>query len=60
MLSEIWPSEEEVNEAMKVITPEMFRQRYADAMNEPDGTAFLPNLLAPWEDASTYIHSHLL
>ena len=35
MLSEIWPSEDEVNEAMKVITPEMFRQRYADAMNEP-------------------------
>ena len=35
MLADVWPSDEEVAEAMKVITPEMFRQRYADAMNEP-------------------------
>ena len=57
MLSEIWPSEDEVNEAMKVITPEMFRQRYADAMNEPRWNSIPaePSPLYPWDDASTYI-----
>ena len=57
MLSEIWPSEDEVNEAMKVITPEMFRQRYADAMNEPRWNSIPaePSPLYPWADASTYI-----
>ena len=35
MLADIWPGEEQLREAMNVITPEMFRQRYADAMNEP-------------------------
>ena len=57
MLSEIWPSEDEVDEAMKVITPEMFRQRYADAMNEPRWNSIPaePSPLYPWADASTYI-----
>ena len=57
MLSEVWPSEEEVNEAMKVITPDMFRQRYADAMNEPRWNSIPaePSPLYPWADASTYI-----
>ena len=35
MLSDIWPSDEQLAEALTVITPDMFRQRYADAMNEP-------------------------
>ena len=57
MLEDVWPSEEEVAEAMKVITPEMFRQRYADAMNEPRWNSIPaePSPLYPWEDASTYI-----
>jgi aconitate hydratase len=57
MLSELWPTEEEVAEAMKVITPEMFRQRYADAMNEPRWNSIPAEAspLYPWEDASTYI-----
>ena len=57
MLDEIWPSEAEVDEAMKVITPDMFRQRYADAMNEPrwNNIPAEPSPLYPWEDASTYI-----
>jgi len=57
MLSEVWPSDEELAEAMAVITPEMFRQRYADAMNEPRWNAIPaePSPLYPWADASTYI-----
>ena len=57
MLSEIWPSEAAVDEAMKVITPEMFRQRYADAMNEPRWNSIPAEAspLYPWQDDSTYI-----
>ena len=57
MLDEIWPSEEAVEEAMKVITPAMFRQRYADAMNEPRWNSIPSESspLYPWVDESTYI-----
>ena len=57
MLSELWPSEEDVAEAMNVITPDMFRQRYADAMNEPRWNSIPaePSPLYPWADESTYI-----
>ena len=57
MLADIWPSEEDVNEAMNVITPDMFRQRYADAMNEPRWNSIPAESspLYPWADASTYI-----
>ena len=57
MLSELWPSDEEIAEALTVITPEMFRQRYADAMNEPrwDSIPSEPSPLYPWEADSTYI-----
>jgi len=57
MLSDVWPTEAEVEEAMSVITPEMFRQRYADAMNEPRWNSIPAEAspLYPWEDASTYI-----
>ena len=57
MLSDIWPSDEEIAEARAVITPEMFTQRYSDAMNEPrwDSIPSEPSPLYPWEDASTYI-----
>ena len=57
MLSDIWPSNEEIAEARSVITPEMFKQRYSDAMNEPrwDSIPSEPSPLYPWEDASTYI-----
>jgi len=57
MLADIWPSEEAVAEAMNVITPEMFRQRYADAMNEPrwNNIPAESSPLYPWADASTYI-----
>ena len=57
MLSDIWPSNEEIAEARSVITPEMFKQRYSDAMNEPRWDS-IPSEASPlysWEDASTYI-----
>ena len=57
MLSDVWPTDAEVEQAMSVITPEMFRQRYADAMNEPRWNSIPAEAspLYPWEDASTYI-----
>jgi len=57
MLSDLWPSDEQLAEAMSVITPDMFRQRYADIMNEPrwDSIPSEPSPLYPWETDSTYI-----
>ena len=57
MLSDLWPSDEEISEALTVITPDMFRQRYADAMNEPrwDSIPSKSSPLYPWASESTYI-----
>jgi len=57
MLSDLWPSDEEISEALTVITPDMFRQRYADAMNEPrwDSIPSESSPLYPWASDSTYI-----
>ncbi|MFL2970676.1 MAG: aconitate hydratase AcnA [Candidatus Poseidoniaceae archaeon] len=57
MLSDLWPSDEEISEALAVITPDMFRQRYADAMNEPrwDSIPSESSPLYPWAGESTYI-----
>jgi len=57
MLSEVWPSEADIEQAMAVITPDMFRQRYADAMNEPrwNGIPAESTPLYSWEEDSTYI-----
>ena len=57
MLSDIWHSDEQLAEALTVITPDMFRQRYADAMNEPrwDSIPSEPSPLYPWHSDSTYI-----
>jgi len=57
MLSELWPSNEEIDTALASITPNMFQQRYADVMNEPrwDAIPATSSPLYPWEDASTYI-----
>ena len=57
MMSEVWPSDEELTKALSVITPSMFRQRYADAMNEPrwDSIPAKDTPLYPWEAESTYI-----
>jgi len=57
MLDDVWPSDEQLEEALKVITPDMFRQRYSDAMNEPrwDSIPSEPSPLYPWQADSTYI-----
>jgi len=57
MLADVWPTDEELHEAMQVITPDMFRQRYADAMNEPRWNSIPAEAspLYPWDEASTYI-----
>ena len=57
MMSEVWPSDEELAKALSTITPSMFRQRYADAMNEPrwDSIPAKDTPLYPWEADSTYI-----
>ena len=57
MLSDVWPSDEQLTQALGVITPQMFRDRYADAMNEPrwDAIPSEPSPLYAWADESTYI-----
>jgi len=57
MLSDLWPSDEQLTEALSVITPDMFRQRYADAMSEPrwDSIPSESSPLYPWQADSTYI-----
>ena len=57
MMSEVWPSDEELAKVLSAITPSMFRQRYADAMNEPrwDSIPAKDTPLYPWEAESTYI-----
>jgi len=57
MLHDVWPSDEEIAEARKAITPSMFRDRYKDAMSEPrwDSIPSEPSPLYPWQEDSTYI-----
>lgn len=59
MLADIWPSREEVQEAMATsVTPDMFREEYANVftgderwqnLDVPEGDLFA------WDDASTYV-----
>ncbi len=57
MLSDIWPSDEQLNEALGRISPEMFRDRYSTVMQEPrwDSIPSEASPLYPWEEESTYI-----
>ena len=57
MLSEVWPSAEQLSEAMSKITPEMFRDRYSTVMQEPrwDSIPSEASPLYPWDENSTYI-----
>ena len=57
MLSDVWPSDEQLSAALAKITPEMFRGRYSTVMQEPrwDSIPSEPSPLYPWQDDSTYI-----
>ena len=57
MLKDVWPSDEQLNEALSKISPEMFRERYSTVMQEPrwDSIPSEPSPLYPWQDDSTYI-----
>jgi aconitate hydratase len=58
MLSDIWPTDEEIRETLaNSLTPEMFRKRYSDVLEEPrwDSIPTQPSALYPWDIDSTYI-----
>ena len=57
-LRDVWPSDEEVQATMRSsIDPEMFRERYSTATNEPrwDAIEAMESDLYVWKDESTYI-----
>jgi aconitate hydratase len=57
MLSEVWPSADQLSEVMANISPEMFRERYSTVMQEPrwDSIPSESSPLYPWVEDSTYI-----
>jgi aconitate hydratase len=58
MLSDIWPTDEEIHDTLiNSLTPEMFRDRYSDILEEPrwDSIPTQPSALYPWDGDSTYI-----
>ncbi len=57
-LRDIWPSSAEVQEVIAgALSPEMFRERYADVTDEPRWAAIPVEKsdLYPWDENSTYI-----
>ena len=57
-LSEIWPSDEEIKSTVEsCISPEMFRKRYSDVLEEPkwDAIPSEDSDLYPWDEDSTYV-----
>ena len=58
MLADIWPSDAEIRNAVtSSISPDMFRIRYADIMQEPrwDSIESIRSPLYPWAEESTYV-----
>ncbi len=57
-LKDIWPSQDELEATIKkCVTPEMFKEKYADVMEEPrwDSIETQQVEIYPWSDASTYV-----
>jgi aconitate hydratase len=58
-LKDIWPTDEEINAAIAAfVTPEMFRERYAEVFAGTEAWRKIPaeaSELYPWDDQSTYI-----
>ena len=57
MLDDVWPSDEQLSDALSKINPEMFREKYSTVMQEPrwDSIPSESSPLYPWQDDSTYI-----
>ena len=58
MLKDVWPSQDELNQVIaSSIDPEMFRQKYSDATEEPrwDSIEVADSAIYPWSEDSTYI-----
>jgi aconitate hydratase len=58
-LKDIWPADEEINAAIvSFVTPEMFRERYAEVFTGTEEWRKIPaaeSELYPWNEQSTYI-----
>ena len=58
MLADLWPSDAEISAVVsKAITPEMYRDRYADALTEPrwESIPAATSQLYDWDPDSTYV-----
>ena len=58
MLADLWPSDAEISEVVsEAITPEMYRDRYADVLTEPrwDSVPATKSQLYEWDPNSTYV-----
>jgi aconitate hydratase len=59
-LKDIWPSSQEVQEAMMKITPAMFKSRYSDVFRGDEFWQKVPvseSETFPWDSQSTYINN---
>jgi aconitate hydratase len=57
-LKDIWPSDEEVAEMVKLVSADMFREKYADVFTGEESWRSLPvpeGETYDWEDKSTYV-----
>jgi aconitate hydratase len=57
-LKDIWPSDEEVAEMVKLVSADMFREKYADVFTGEESWRSLPipeGETYSWEDQSTYV-----
>jgi len=57
-LKDIWPSDEEVAEAVQMVSADMFREKYADVFSGEESWRQLPvpeGQTYAWDDDSTYV-----
>ncbi len=57
-LKDIWPDDEEVNELVRLVSADMFREKYADVFTGDEAWRSLPvpdDKTYAWDDASTYV-----
>ncbi len=57
-LKDIWPTKEEIKEAMEHLSPDMFSAQYGNAFEGDENWQALPltkSTIYPWDNGSTYI-----